>query len=393
MIFVEAKSMPKQALGQRGFGLVEILIALTLGIVIILGVTTLFSDTSRTLTDISRTGRQVENGLFALEMLSTDLSLAGYWGEAGNPVDAENQIFVAGETPSVPPSPTLTLPPPLCVGTGKSYDSSYDVDNAKAELAFAMEFPVYSVAGIDLETSEFGNEKPCGGSPPSPRGSSEVIAIRRVSTCAAGSTNCRSGDNNFHLQTNGCYDPNNGITGGEIKLYKVADPDAASVPELPYLAFNCKEAMPDTAPRYRFVSRIYYVDDDDRLVRLFLDEDVYTWDVLVEGVEVLWFEFYIDSTGDGQPNEIKQGVTGTDPITNEWPNVVGAKVWTVVRSTQSDSSYEEWANCSGSAPDGVTAKSYEVAGRCWEFPSGNEKFRRSVQSRTVDLINISGIRR
>ena len=62
----------------QGFGLVELMIALALGTVIILGVTTLFSDSSRVLTDITRAGRQLENSLYAMDLLAKELALVDY---------------------------------------------------------------------------------------------------------------------------------------------------------------------------------------------------------------------------------------------------------------------------------------------------------------------------
>ena len=73
-----------------GFGLVELMIALALGTVIILGVTTLFSDSSRALNDINRAGRQLENSLYAMDLLAKELALVDYWGEANAPVDADD---------------------------------------------------------------------------------------------------------------------------------------------------------------------------------------------------------------------------------------------------------------------------------------------------------------
>ena len=59
----------------------ELMIALALGTVIILGVTTLFSDSSRALNDITRAGRQLENSLYAMDLLAKELALVDYWGE------------------------------------------------------------------------------------------------------------------------------------------------------------------------------------------------------------------------------------------------------------------------------------------------------------------------
>ena len=95
---------PTSARKQHGVGLIEIMIAMALGIVVVLGITTLFADTSRSLESVDRSGRQIENALFTLEVLAAELSLGGYWGGANYPVDAETQIFVLGEVPDSVPS-------------------------------------------------------------------------------------------------------------------------------------------------------------------------------------------------------------------------------------------------------------------------------------------------
>ena len=66
---------------QQGFGLVEILIALTLGIVIILGITTLYTDSSRSLSDVNRATRITETASYAMDLVTSDLEAAGFWGE------------------------------------------------------------------------------------------------------------------------------------------------------------------------------------------------------------------------------------------------------------------------------------------------------------------------
>ena len=55
--------------------------------------TTLFADSSRALTDITRAGRQVENSLYAMDVLAKEIALVGYWGEANSPVDADDPTY------------------------------------------------------------------------------------------------------------------------------------------------------------------------------------------------------------------------------------------------------------------------------------------------------------
>jgi len=364
---------------QCGFGLVEIMIAMTLGVIIILTVSTLFSDTSRTLFEVNRSGRQLENSMFTLDLLAGELALAGYWGEAGYPIVADTQIFLADEDIETAPSTLSWTPgstvPPICMGTGASISGSAD-DN-KAELAYAMEFPVYSASGATLN-SEF-TASTCDGSGAAARAGSEFFVVRRAGTCATGagslatSNSCAALGDFYHLQTNGCYSENAGLAGGEIKLYQVTDATAGTL--LPFTAYDCATA----SPIYRYMNRIYYVDGSDILTRLTLDNDGGTIrflpEQLVQGVELLRFEWLIDSSGDGEYDSVSRA-----PTVTEWQNIVGVKIWLVTRATTKDPGFT----------DDFT---YTIAGDGWTVPSGNEGYRRRVQSRTVDLPNIGGRRR
>ena len=114
------------------------MIAMTLGIVIILGITTLFADTSKSLASVDRSGRQIENALFTLELLASELSLAGYWGGANYPVDAETQIFVSGEVPPAAPSElswnVATEVPPTCSGYRRNDFGHFGQCQSRASL-------------------------------------------------------------------------------------------------------------------------------------------------------------------------------------------------------------------------------------------------------------------
>ena len=68
---------------QQGIGLIEIMIALALGAIILLGVTEIATNNSRTRAELERAGRQIESATYALRMLESDLANAGYWGESG----------------------------------------------------------------------------------------------------------------------------------------------------------------------------------------------------------------------------------------------------------------------------------------------------------------------
>jgi type IV pilus assembly protein PilW len=66
---------------QSGISLIELLIAVALGLFIAGALTYVFVDSSRSFRDLRRSGEQIENGRFALSLLVDDLRHAGYFGQ------------------------------------------------------------------------------------------------------------------------------------------------------------------------------------------------------------------------------------------------------------------------------------------------------------------------
>lgn len=360
-----------------GFGLVELMISLALGTVIILGVTTLFSDSSRALNDINRVGRQLENSLYAMDLLAKEIALVDYWGEAAAPVSATDDEFgplrpAEMGNLEVEPYPSA---PPLCAGTGAT-----GVD-PRIELGLAMEYPLLSGLGVDLNAALSTDQCKGGGSTALATGA--YVAIRRASTCATGSTeqaaanSCRPLDDFYYLQTNGCYNENAGLKGGEVRLRLATSGDYADV--LDALAF-CEPDQPlntdEVAPIYRFESRIYYVNQNDQLVRISLERvgDTalgYQQEILVDGVEDLQFQWFIDETGDGQYNKVR---TSRTLMYEDAANIVGAKIWLMVRNPRERPGYTDQTT-------------YMMAGEEWTVPDGKAGYPRTLQSRMVELPN------
>lgn len=65
---------------ERGFSLVEMMIAMTIGLMICAGLVTVFANTSNTQQELRRTAQQIENGRYAMDVISQDLQMTGYFG-------------------------------------------------------------------------------------------------------------------------------------------------------------------------------------------------------------------------------------------------------------------------------------------------------------------------
>jgi type IV pilus assembly protein PilW len=79
------------ACGQRGFSLVELMVAVTLGLLVMLVLSEAMVSSSQARPEADQATRQVESGRYAVPVLSADLALAGYYevrsvahGDAGS---------------------------------------------------------------------------------------------------------------------------------------------------------------------------------------------------------------------------------------------------------------------------------------------------------------------
>lgn len=70
----------RRLLCSKGFTLVELMVAITISLIILAAVTSLFVSTKRTYTEQDRQAKMQENARFALNFLAYDLRQAGYYG-------------------------------------------------------------------------------------------------------------------------------------------------------------------------------------------------------------------------------------------------------------------------------------------------------------------------
>src|SRR5512140_3570661 len=91
---------------QRGFSLIELMIAITLGLMIMTGLVSVFVKNSLVRSEIERSNRQIESGRYAVTLLTEDLRMAGF----PSSFDRRDTIIL----PNPPPLPALTAPPDPC---------------------------------------------------------------------------------------------------------------------------------------------------------------------------------------------------------------------------------------------------------------------------------------
>jgi type IV pilus assembly protein PilW len=297
-----------------GVSLVELMIALVLGLIILAGLATIFANSSRSREDLERSSRQIENGRFAMETLTDDLRLAGFYGE----LDVKGLIV-----PGALPDPCSTDP-----------------------VVWAAAIPVH-IQGYDN-----GNGIPVC-IPASRKGGTDVIVIRRAATCEAGVAGCPPTQNTLpFIQTSKC-----------ITLPPALPEASFVIGSWGTAAYNLRLRNCATVAGVRqYYVRIYYISTDNgagtsipTLTRLDFTGTGWTTTPLVEGIEEFNIEYGIDWHGltlvdppDGAPDDYT-----TDPTTFNalgacvlcanpaytWANVVTARINLLARNIDATPNY------------------------------------------------------
>ena len=313
---------------QRGLSLIELMIAITIGMLVVAALLALFLNISRGNRELAKANTQIENGRFAIQVLQNDLMHAGFWGELS------------------PPAPTAVVDPCLLFD---DWDDTY-----KANML--------GMPGLGFDNDSVpGNCKTVKDA----QDNSDILVVRHANTCTAGSANCEGGsDTGPHIQVSSCT--------------------SATPPEAAFLidtvgSGNLKltnKKCDATGTQRKVVSNIYFVSDNTLVRSAFVNGDYQPAQPLIEGIDALRFEYGIDTNGDGSPD----GYSMSPPATlAELGNIVAVKVHVLARSLEATPGYTD-------------SKLYRLGGATINaayLPAG---FKRHVFSTTVRLVNPSGRR-
>ena len=349
---------------QSGLSLVEMMIAITLGLIIMAGLTTILVSNSRARNEVERANRQIENGRYALQMLADDLRLAGYLAEFNPNTLAD---------PAALPVPCAT---------------------ALADLVNNL--PLH-VQGVDNVTST--TPLSCLSDV---KTGTDILIVRRASTCVPGVAGCAAVIAGApYFQASLCSAEFNrapvGATAAVARdnQFKLETAIANLNVFPPALRKgNCANAN-TIADIHRYLTHIYFVANNDQagdgiptLKRWELDA-IPRIVPLVEGIEDFQVEYGIDNApataGNGVPDEF----TSTPSSITAWRQVVLAKVFLLARNTESTAGFVDRKTYTMNS-DGTQTNP------CNGF-SGNQlttcqSFRRHAYQSTVRLNNPAGRR-
>jgi type IV pilus assembly protein PilW len=379
---------------ESGLSLIELLVALTLGLIIVAALGQLFVNMSRTNQEMAKTNSQIENARFAMQFLRDDVVHAGFWNGF---VPEFDDISL-----SEPPTDYPTEVPPYVVPDPCRGYASWD-DEIKQNLV-GIPIEVYTGTGFP------GSCDGVIGDVADKVAGTDVLIVRHAHTCAAGAVNCDDdglNGNRLYFQTSGCADE---IDAGDAYAL---DPNSPPLQDK-----LCGAGA--SAPKRKFVQSIYYIrnyantasDNIPTLVRSEFDLTGTTPTqqlsvALVEGIELFRVELGIDNVSESgatlDPNDFgdaikwedeenwEKALNRGDGIPDEYvhcpasrcsilqlTNAVTAKLYILARTTQPTPGYTD-------------TKTYEMGGS-GPISAFSDDYKRHVFSTTVRINNVSGRR-
>jgi type IV pilus assembly protein PilW len=334
---------------QLGLSLIELMISITIGLLILVALSTLFINQSKARVELDKSNRMIDNGRYALELLSDNLRLAGYYGE----------FSPTSGVPAVP----ATLPDP-CSTTA-------------SDMAAALQL---AVQGYDAATPTSSiSSPPCGltytaGSPETLKPGSDILVIRRVSTVPT-TYNSPSALNGIHyLQASQCqYDLTPYKIDTVVANFTLRQKTCTATSTTPY------------ADLRQFVVQVYFVSPNNKVIggvgdgiptlkRRELDPTthVFVTTPLVEGIDFMQLEYGLDTSNDGVADSYVAA-----PAVTDWPNVVSVKMHILARNTETTKNYTD-----------TKTYSLGLAGTV----GTNDAYKRHAYTQYIRLVNVAGRR-
>lgn len=322
---------------QGGFTLLEIFIALAIGLVLIGGVLSVFVGMKTTTQETSSMGELQENGRFAMSILTDDLMRQDFWGQLNHPMSSD----------------ALTIPAPVtpagdCVGGGGNNGSFPQNNNFNFRTLWASNVIGSTILGGCITNAAIG---------------SDVLQVKRVISRPALPANLAN--NRFYL--NAGYD-NAAIFAGNAAIPPVAN-----------------------GGLWEYQHHIYYIRNDSvgssgDVVPVLMQGRLQNtlipiaFNLLVEGIERVNYMFGVDVNGNGVVNGY---MTPANMTNGFWDSAIGVgnvngarilsvKVYVLVRSVRQYPNYEN-------------KNKYQMGDTV--FDAGGDNYKRLLFSLTVFLYN------
>lgn len=277
------------------------MIALAIGLLIVAAMSVLLAGGSQSRREIEMSADVNENGRYALDVLSRELSQTGFYGSLVKPTAATTRI------PADMPAATA-----MCL-TGVA-----NLDTWKDSLTYNV-LGLGSAAGANIDADPSCIERKAG---------TDALFIQRASTCVVGAPNCPAESNaDAYLQVSEC-----GTEYSATPMVLGRGGTGSST-----FTLQTKTCAGTPAPKRKLVRRIYYISAANALSYqdIPLSGALPAPVVLVENIEQLQIEYAFDTgtPADGTPDVF---AAAPDPLAvppTDWTQVIGVRIWLLARSS------------------------------------------------------------
>lgn len=349
---------------QAGLTLVELLISVALGLLLLLGVAALFTQNKQSYRQNEDLARLQEDARFAIEELSRDLSMAGFFAETVDPAAVfvgHNAAVEAAYENAVGANVNCG---PAGLGRNWFYDfqaglletSVLTADNVANGAAAAAAF-------VCIDGGEF-------------QAGTDIIGIKRSGGVASGLVDLAAAINN-PAPDGAMYFRENGTRA--VLFMAPSYPSAAA-------GADPGRIVPDPYEEWEYSPRVYYVrnfgttagDGVPTLCRFRLVNDGtggtpprLAEECIAQGVEDLQLEFGLDTDEDGSANVYVAAPTAVDLA-----RLVSIRVYLLMRTVQQDVGYRD-------------DRTYTFSNRPAYVPG--DRFHRRLYTTTVMVRNMNNM--
>lgn len=332
-----------------GFSLVELMISIAIGLLLVLGLSTLLVNNSATRAELEKSSRQIENGRYATTILSEDIHHAGFYGQFS--------------TLAAPPA---TLPDPCAT--------------AVANLNPAITLPIQ---GYDAPATVPASLSACLSDADHVAGT-DILVIRRADTTEIPIASRVAGE--IYLQTTAVAYVLGAATGSETQaapgVFTLKQKDGTTAATLRKYHVHIYFVSPCSVPAGGGTACTGSTDDNGRpiptLKRLELTvaggSAAFSITPLVEGIENLQLDYGVDATNDGSPDAYVTAPASTA----DWSNVMTVRVNLLARNNDPTPGYQD-------------TKTYSLGGAGSVGPF-SDTYKRHVYSALARAVNPSGRR-
>lgn len=313
---------------EHGFSLIELMVAITLGLLLVATIGSIFVGSSKSYREDDQYARMQENGRFALQAILSDLSMAGMWGTVPDGSSVSGAAISA-----------------LCNVTGTTPETT----NPIAILNNPADGSAASTAFNCIDSARFFTGSATKG---------DVLAIKRVRGDPMSGATISSSEKGVFVE----IAASNQLVGTIVAKTGVTN------------TFEAAKYYWQYVPRIYYV-RNYFVTEADQVPTLCRKDLTVVSGALTfrdtplaDNVENIQIEFGIDTDGDGAPNYYEP-----NPSAANLQNASIARAYVLVRTSGIDPTYTD-------------TKSYSLGSVTILAPG--DRYRRKVYSGTVKLRNI-----